>query len=302
MFTKEQLLKVMPQQKAGFVPVDQEKEKVIKNALNTYARGCKREEIVAIYDVTILGNGKKGYLLATDGIYGYEFALFKERSSGVYKIPFDGLHRFYRMNHNEIDPGRKDTEASGFCKFEYRDRSSLIVFLSKVYGETVEPVLKAVCSLMEKEEVFFVTKYGKCLRTNKLDREDVNAVNREREIPVDMCGIRLSEGDEVVGMQARAGKNYLLVISENGVGKLTDIDEFALRDFGGRGAKCYKITEKTGNVAAMKMVDDTDEITVVKSGGGKVCLMCSEIPKLGKVASGAKLIDLCDGEKVIGIE
>ena len=63
---------------------------MIHNALNNFAKSCKREDVVAIYDFTIMGNGKKGYLLATDGIYGYDFNDFKRHTSNVTKISFEG--------------------------------------------------------------------------------------------------------------------------------------------------------------------------------------------------------------------
>lgn len=90
----------------------------------------------------------------------------------------------------------------------------------------------------------------------------------------------------------------MLIVSENGMGKKTDISEYAVQHRGGKGVKCYKITEKTGNVIGAKAVDDTREIMLITTEGIIIRLACRDISTLGRITSGVKLINLDDNVKV----
>ena len=114
-------------------------------------------------------------------------------------------------------------------------------------------------------------------------------------------GMNLSDNDEVIGMQLSCQGEYLLIASEKGMGKLTDMKEFSPQNRGGKGVKCYKITEKTGNVVGMKAVNDTDEIMMINTEGIIIRMECSGISKLGRITSGVKLINLHQNEKVASI-
>ena len=111
-------------------------------------------------------------------------------------------------------------------------------------------------------------------------------------------GINLVDGDEVVAMQLNTQGDYLLVASENGMGKRTSIGEFAPQNRGGKGVKCYKITEKTGNVVGAKAVNEDNEIMMITTEGIIIRMFCSDISILGRITSGVKLINLDDGVKV----
>ena len=116
-----------------------------------------------------------------------------------------------------------------------------------------------------------------------------------------VIGMNLDDGDEIIGMQLDHQGDSLLIVSENGMGKRTYLDEFTVQKRGGKGVKCYKITEKTGYVVGVKAVDDDHEIMMITTAGTIIQLRVAEISKLGRITSGVKLINLDDGVKVAQI-
>lgn len=144
-------------------------------------------------------------------------------------------------------------------------------------------------------DVFLVTKYGQCIRFNE---KDVRSTGRTS---MGVIGMNLDDDDEIVGMQLDIQGEALLIISENGLGKRTSIDEFAVQRRGGKGVKCYKITEKTGNVIGAKSVDEGQEIMLITTGGIIIRMSVDSISMLGRITSGVKLIDMEDDIKVAGI-
>ena len=145
------------------------------------------------------------------------------------------------------------------------------------------------------KDIILVTKYGQCIRFKDTD------VRSTGRTSMGVRGMNLSDRDEVVGMQLNSQGQYLLIASEKGMGKLTDMNEFTTQNRGGKGVKCYKITEKTGNVVGMKAVDETDEIMMINTEGIIIRMECSGISKLGRITSGVKLINLQNNEKVASI-
>ena len=143
-----------------------------------------------------------------------------------------------------------------------------------------------------KKDVILVTKYGQCIRFKETD------VRSTGRVSMGVRGINLADGDEVVAMQLNSQGYYLLVVSENGMGKMTSISEFAVQNRGGKGVKCYKITEKTGNVIGAKAVNEENEIMMINTEGIIIRLQCSDISILGRITSGVKLINLPDGVTV----
>ena len=144
----------------------------------------------------------------------------------------------------------------------------------------------------DKKDVILVTKYGQCIRFKE---NDVRSTGR---VSMGVRGINLLDGDEVVAMQLNTQGYYLLVVSENGMGKRTSISEFTCQNRGGKGVKCYKITEKTGNVIGAKAVNEENEIMMITTEGIIIRLQCSDISILGRITSGVKLINLSDGVTV----
>ena len=144
----------------------------------------------------------------------------------------------------------------------------------------------------DKKDIILVTKYGQCIRFKE---NDVRSTGR---VSMGVRGINLLDGDEVVAMQLNTQGYYLLVISENGMGKRTSISEFTCQNRGGKGVKCYKITEKTGNVIGAKAVNEENEIMMITTEGIIIRLQCSDISILGRITSGVKLINLSEGVTV----
>ncbi len=144
-------------------------------------------------------------------------------------------------------------------------------------------------------EIFLVTKYGKCIRFKETD---VRATGRTS---MGVRGMNLDYDDEIVGMQLDHQGDSLLIVSENGMGKRTYLNEFTLQNRGGKGVKCYKITEKTGDVIGVKAVKDEHEIMMITSAGTIIQLRMEDISILGRVTSGVKMINLENGIKVAKI-
>ena len=152
-----------------------------------------------------------------------------------------------------------------------------------------------VKSTDENTEIFLVTKQGMCIRFKETD---VRATGRAS---MGVIGMNLSDGDEIIGMQLDHQGDSLLIVSENGLGKRTYLDEFTVQHRGGKGVKCYKITEKTGDVVGVKAVNDDHEIMMITTEGVIIQLRMEDISKLGRITSGVKMINLDDDVKVAKI-
>ncbi len=146
-----------------------------------------------------------------------------------------------------------------------------------------------------KKDIILVTKFGQCIRFNETD------VRSTGRVSMGVRGINLLEEDEVIGMQLTCQGDYLLIVSEKGLGKRTSITEFTRQNRGGKGVKCYKITEKTGNVIGVKAVNSENEIMMITTEGIIIRLECEGISILGRITSGVKLMDLKDDITVASI-
>jgi len=144
-------------------------------------------------------------------------------------------------------------------------------------------------------EIFLITKHGMCIRFKETD---VRATGRTS---MGVIGMNLDDDDEIVGMQLDHQGDSLLIVSENGLGKRTYLNEFTVQKRGGKGVKCYKITEKTGEVVGVKAVNDDHEIMMITTGGIIIQLRMEDITILGRITSGVKMINLDDGVKVAKI-
>ena len=147
----------------------------------------------------------------------------------------------------------------------------------------------------DTKDILLVTKYGQCIRFHETD------VRPTGRTSMGVRGMNLGDQDEVIGMQLDIQGEYLLIVSEKGMGKLTAMEEFTPQNRGGKGIKCYKIIEKTGNVVGVKAVDEDDEIMIINTEGIIIRTECSGISKLGRITSGVKLINLDDNVSVASI-
>ena len=146
-----------------------------------------------------------------------------------------------------------------------------------------------------EKDILMVTKYGQCIRFHETD------VRKTGRTSMGVIGMNLSDGDEVIGMQLHTQGDYLLIVSEKGLGKCTAIDEFTAQNRGGKGVKCYKIVEKTGNIIGAKAVNTENEIMMITTEGIIIRLKVEDISVLGRVTSGVKLINMDDDITVASI-
>ena len=146
-----------------------------------------------------------------------------------------------------------------------------------------------------KKDIILVTKYGQCIRFKDTD------VRSTGRVSMGVRGINLSDGDEIIGMQLCSQGDYLLIVSEKGMGKRTSMSEFSVQNRGGKGVKCYKITEKTGNVVGVKAVNDDNEVMMITTEGIIIRISCSDISILGRITSGVKLMNLDEKVSVASI-
>ena len=199
-------------------------------------------------------------------------------------VPVDGI----KDNEYLFMATKQGIVKKTFCK-EYANirKTGIQAITLRDNDELIE--VKATDST---KEIFLVTKYGYCIRFKETD---VRPTGRSA---MGVIGMNILEGDEVVGMQLNTQGDTLLIVSENGLGKRTPIEEFNLQNRGGKGVKCYKINEKSGNVIGVKAVSNTREIMLITTEGIIIRMEVAGISTLGRITSGVKLINLDDGVKV----
>ncbi len=136
------------------------------------------------------------------------------------------------------------------------------------------------------KDILLITKLGQCIRFHETD------VRPTGRTSMGVIGMNLTYGDEVVGMQLDSQGEFLLLVSENGMGKRTKLSEFDPQRRGGKGVKCYKITEKTGDVVGVKAVNTENEIMLITTEGIIIRINVDQISEIGRVTSGVKLMNL----------
>ena len=146
-----------------------------------------------------------------------------------------------------------------------------------------------------EKDVFLVTKTGMCIRFNE---KDVRHTGRSS---MGVRGMELSDNDEVVGMQFNTQGEALLIVTENGMGKRTEIDEFKVQHRGGKGLRCYKVTEKTGSVVGVKAVNNDNEVMLVTNEGIIIQFKVDDVSRIGRNTSGVKLMNVDGNVKVAKI-
>jgi len=144
----------------------------------------------------------------------------------------------------------------------------------------------------ENSEIFMATKKGMCIRFKETD---VRATGRTS---MGVIGMNVDDDDEIIGMQVDTDGEALLFVSEKGMGKRTNVDEFNVQLRGGKGVKCYNITEKTGELVGFKSVNDDNEIMMITTEGIIIQIRVNEISVLKRITSGVKLINLDEGVNV----
>ncbi len=176
--------------------------------------------------------------------------------------------------------------------YEYRNirKTGLIAINLKDGDELIE-----VKQTTDKEEEYLITKYGMCIHFKDTD---VRPTGRSS---MGVIGMNLDDGDEVVGMQLKSQGDSLLIVTENGMGKRTDISEFNLQRRGGKGLKCYKITERTGYVVGVKSVTDEHEVMLITDKGIIIQIRANDVSNIGRITMGVKIMNLDENSKIVKI-
>ncbi len=144
-----------------------------------------------------------------------------------------------------------------------------------------------------KKDILLVTKFGQCIRFHETD------VRPTGRASMGVIGMKLDRGDEIVGMQMDTQGEALLIVSENGMGKRTLLEEFAPQNRGGKGVKCYKINSKTGTIVGAKIVKPDQEIMIITTEGIIIRINVEDISILGRITSGVKLININEKNIVV---
>ena len=145
------------------------------------------------------------------------------------------------------------------------------------------------------EDIFLFTKYGQCIRFKE---SDVRSTGRTT---MGVIGMNLTDSDEVIAKQTASHGDSVMIVSSKGLGKCTLINEFSTQNRGGKGVKCYKITEKTGELIGVKSVEKDDEIMLITTEGVIIRILVSDTTLLGRVTSGVKLINLAEDVSVASV-
>ena len=138
----------------------------------------------------------------------------------------------------------------------------------------------------DTKDIFLVTKKGQCIRFHE---KDVRITGR---VSIGVIGMKLNEDDQVVGMQKESQGPKLLIVSANGMGKRTPIEEFTPQRRGGKGVLCYKITEKTGDIVGAKLVQDDHDLLLITTEGIVIRISVNDISVIGRNTSGVKLMNI----------
>ena len=146
-----------------------------------------------------------------------------------------------------------------------------------------------------EEEEFLITKYGMCIRFKDTE---VRSTGRNS---MGVTGMNLDDGDEIVGMQLKSQGQALLIVTENGMGKRTNIEEFNVQHRGGKGVKCYKITDRTGYVIGVKSVNEDHEVMLITDKGVIIQIRANDVSMIGRITQGVKIMNLEEGVKLAKI-
>jgi len=152
--------------------------------------------------------------------------------------------------------------------------------------------LVEVKQIHKDEDIFLVTKYGMCIRFKE---GDVRSTGRSS---MGVIGMSLTDGDEIIGMQLMSQGEALLLVTENGIGKRTLLTEFNVQKRGGKGVKCYKITERTGDLVGVKAVDEEHEVMLITDAGVIIQIRAKDVSEISRITMGVKLMNLDEGVRI----
>ncbi len=233
----------------------------------------------------------------------------------AYEIPESGrtARGIAIINLLQLSPGEKVSavipikEYKDGCYLFMATKKGIVKKTSITYYSNVRKSGLAAITLKEDDElievkattnnndILLITKHGQCIRFHE---KDVRPTGRTS---MGVIGMNLTDEDEIIGMQLNTQGDYLLIVSENGMGKRTFMNEFTTQHRGGKGVKCYKVTDKTGYVVGVKAVNNENEIMIITIEGIIIRLNVDNISILGRITSGVKLINMEDDITVASI-
>ncbi|RJR52658.1 MAG: DNA gyrase subunit A [Desulfobacteraceae bacterium] len=158
-----------------------------------------------------------------------------------------------------------------------------------------EDELIAVRVSTGKQDIFLTTRQGKSIRFHESEIREMGRVTSGN------IGIRMDKDDQVVGMEALDEGASILTVTENGYGKRTKTDEYRKQGRGGRGILTIKTSERNGPVVYAYQVSDLDQLMIITGSGKIIRLRAGDIKVIGRNTQGVRLIQLAEGEKVVGV-
>lgn len=271
------------------------------------------------------GKGIKGMQTINDDfmkdmfmVSTHDYILFLTNTGRIYKLKGYEIPEAGRtargmaiVNLLQLQPGEKISAMVQMRKFE--DNKYLIMATKNgtikktpinAYTNIRKSGIQAI-TLREGDElidvtisdnthnIMLVTKNGQGI---KFRETDVRETGRSA---MGVRGIELKGNDEVISMQIDTEGEYILIVSANGMGKRTPFTEFKLQNRGGKGVKCYKITEKTGEVVGAKAVNDGNEIMMITNEGIVIRMFVDDISVLGRVTLGVKLMNTGNKDDIV---
>lgn len=170
-------------------------------------------------------------------------------------------------------------------------RKSGVIAIITDEGDELESVVRTTGD----DNIILATNRGKAIKFNENDVRSMGRVTRG------VRGIRLDEDDYLIGMAVERENATLLSVTEKGYGKRSQLGDYRLQTRGGKGIMNYNITERTGNIAAISVVDDNNDILLLTSGAAVLRTAVSEIPVLSRTTQGVRIVRLEEGVRIIDI-
>jgi DNA gyrase subunit A len=184
-----------------------------------------------------------------------------------------------------------------------RPRANGINAITVRDGDTL---LEAIL-VTDSDQIMLASKMGKVVRFEQSIEKEGQRIVKFRSMGRNASGVRAirlaGENDEVIGMLAMPAENRpaVLVVSEKGYGKRSDVDDYRITSRGGKGVKTINITEKTGNLISIKPVTDEDDLLIITTGGIIIRLRVADLRVMGRATQGVRLITLMDGDEIAAV-